>query len=661
MMPHASSFADGRESDLNAPACADAALGCSDLLDDDDDDGSGGADSWSLLELDPNSRAASAVGGGGRDPTLALDESDTRNGGDLDEDLDANEDDAGQVQVEDENDEDEDDDDDDDEDDADDDADDADLDGYEIENLDDPVPTRMRRVSFDEDEMAVSAIASGAGRIPARAARMGAAIGGVDLDEEDEVIDYDDTPGDILELSSVAADLDDAGIDIEPDDLLDDDGLPAALGKEDDDDEDDDEELFKEAASVLAGGSLFALGLDGSVRGDSSELTDFALGRNSDETNDIDGDRDDTRPIDLEAEISRKAPLTDIASTIDETDEDDLPPGLAPRALIRRAPPIADFNKLVEQGKTQLLPAEMDELDDFGEGSLEEEDAPGTGPKNLDAYVDHDEDDDEGSAFGVTSETAFGRVWELNDDMYVTITEPGFAYTYEIDEGDEEDQDSATRRRGADAGWGGTLKSDARSELPEGSREWIARQAYDLMTKSTYNEMYRWTRLHDTPPGNISALFPSEPPAPAKFARTPLNNAPPSPEGSMVMPDGVDDDLGVPELLLDDQNSNDAIDILEIDGKMGASDIGLDAIERSVNFPCIYKFKVVGSGDDFASSLARDVERVIGRSVPEEKFEFEPAGRYQRIIINVEVENARQVTALYDAIRVNPQVKFSYG
>jgi putative lipoic acid-binding regulatory protein len=80
-----------------------------------------------------------------------------------------------------------------------------------------------------------------------------------------------------------------------------------------------------------------------------------------------------------------------------------------------------------------------------------------------------------------------------------------------------------------------------------------------------------------------------------------------------------------------------------------------------VDFPCVYKFKVVGSGDNFVSSLTSDMEAVLGRRVPPSAFEFEPAGRYQRIIINVEVDSARQVTDLYEAVRTASGVKFSYG
>jgi putative lipoic acid-binding regulatory protein len=615
------------------------------------EDGVGGFEDSLKSEIDPVSRSASTVGGRDRSMALGDDDDDV-----IDEEVGGDDLDADELDDEDDDDADEDDEDEDD-DDGDDDED-EDLNGYDISNVDDPVPSRARRVGYDEGEIDLAGMDAGAGRIPARAGRMNTAVGGVDLDEEDEILDYDETPGDILELSSVPVDLEDGEIELEPEDLLEDE----QLGKEDDE---DDEELFKEAASVLAGGSLFGLGLDGAMRGDSSEVTGFALGVDVDESDEPDRDEGDganAGPDDFKREASGKTALTDIASTIDETDEDELPPGLAPRDMKRRSSPLPDFEELLEQGRTQMMPVELDDMDDFADGMLDEDDGPGSGPKNLDAYLDRDEDDDEEGSFGVTSDTAFGRVWELNDDMYVTITEPGSAYTYEIDESDEEDQDSATMRRGKDAGWSGTLKADARQELPTGSREWIARKAYDLMTESTYNELFKWTRLHDSPPGPIALLFPKEAPPPVKFGRTPLTSRPPSPEGSMRMPDGVDDeDLPRDERLFDDQNSVGPVDVLEVDAKKNGADMGLEAIERAVNFPCTYKFKVVGNGPDFARSLAEDVERVIGRRVPDEAFEFEPAGRYQRIILNVVVENARQVTELYDTIRVNPQVKFSYG
>ncbi|KAI0565186.1 hypothetical protein FGB62_21g39 [Gracilaria domingensis] len=74
--------------------------------------------------------------------------------------------------------------------------------------------------------------------------------------------------------------------------------------------------------------------------------------------------------------------------------------------------------------------------------------------------------------FALTSESSFGKVWELNEDTHVTITEPGQAYAYELDEDDEEDQEMSTVRRGKQGGWSGGLASYPTSaDLPEGSKE----------------------------------------------------------------------------------------------------------------------------------------------------------------------------------------------
>jgi putative lipoic acid-binding regulatory protein len=290
----------------------------------------------------------------------------------------------------------------------------------------------------------------------------------------------------------------------------------------------------------------------------------------------------------------------------------------------------------------------------------------------------------------VTSDTAFGRIWELNDDSYVTISDPGEMYAYELDEGDEDDQDmsSTQMRRGTDNGWGGKLQADALSELPVGSREWIARRAYELVCKSNHADMFRWTRARKSPPEDISNLFPDAPSAPPQLARTTLFSVAPDPDSEMLSPEEEEDEarmlaVGSDQSGFEKQNGdspvldnvfasvNGSADNQE--GRMTTSQVkararatdedttGFEAMERAVKFPCVYKFKVVGSGDDFVASITSDMERVIGRAVPQTAFEFEPAGRYQRIIINVEVESARQVTELYDAIRTNPLVKFSYG
>lgn len=280
------------------------------------------------------------------------------------------------------------------------------------------------------------------------------------------------------------------------------------------------------------------------------------------------------------------------------------------------------------------MPLDLDDEED------EEVDDDDVGEKGItDEYPDEDEE----SEFALTSQSSFGRVWELNEDTYVTITEPGQSYVYELDEEDEEDQEMASMRRGKQGGWSGGLASYPADSLPKGSKEWIARRAYELMTKATPKEMFRWTRWHDNPPESITELYPEDLPPPTPLGKTTLKFSSPTTETATIGKD-TSGTVGA----LEDQKAED-------------SEVRQNALERSIRFPCTYKFKVEGAGDDFPSCLRETVESAIERKLPEMELEVEPAGRYERVVIPVKVESAQEVTLVYDALRNDPSVKFSFG
>eukprot|EP00168_Porphyra_purpurea_P018432 TRINITY_DN6862_c0_g1_i1.p3 TRINITY_DN6862_c0_g1~~TRINITY_DN6862_c0_g1_i1.p3 ORF type:complete len:260 (-),score=106.86 TRINITY_DN6862_c0_g1_i1:1037-1816(-) len=92
------------------------------------------------------------------------------------------------------------------------------------------------------------------------------------------------------------------------------------------------------------------------------------------------------------------------------------------------------------------------------------------GPMGLDYYTnDGEEYEGDTDEFGVTQDTSFGRVWALNDDNYVTITEPGEGFAFgdaDVAATDEADNGSgsnalhehdATRR--ATPAWGASAAS----------------------------------------------------------------------------------------------------------------------------------------------------------------------------------------------------------
>ncbi len=276
-------------------------------------------------------------------------------------------------------------------------------------------------------------------------------------------------------------------------------------------------------------------------------------------------------------------------------------------------------------------------------------------PLGLDGY--RDLDDEEEAEFTLTSnrEGSFGRLWELNEDSYITITEPGQAYGYELDITDSDDQEMASVRRGSLGGWGSGLQNDAKNKYPKGSREWVARRSYDLLAKASPREMRIWTKRHGSPPDVINELFPKPRGPQAILGVAELNTeafeAEPSPASQLGR----------------SIESTRSIDFENEEGIPGEDDSGgssqaQSALERAIKFPCSFKFKVEGTGGEgLIDSLANDVQIVLNQKLPRSAFKQEPSGRYTRVIFSVEVAEAKHVTDLYDAFRQNPLVKFSYG
>lgn len=462
-----------------------------------------------------------------------------------------------------------------------DDAEDEDADNGDDDEDEDDELAAQAGAEDYEDDIPIATLSKRGGRI-STASRLSGPLAGVDIDDNDDVDDADE----ILET------IDD---DIPP--IFD---GPAALeeevhpsvppvGEEEDGElyEEESDEDIKSAADILSSSGLLGLGVKGGKRTDVSAVTSFALG-------------DVQAPPD-EAALGEGEDLEDDGPVLGADEEE-----------------------------------EEDELDD--EEAAEEKKA------GLDTYMDSDTNDDD-DEFTLTSKSSFGRVWELNDDNYVTITEPGQSYAYELDEEDEEDQEMSTMRRGKQGGWSGGLASYSAADLPKGSPEWVARRAYELVAQSNQVEMFKWTRRHRGPPPIIDALYPSDPPPPPRLPRTKLQFSTPDSEASIV---GTDSSAMTDEAPL-------------IQSMMVGDQHGQHALDRSVNFPCQYKFKVEGSGDDLIESLAADAEKLLGRSIPKSAFCLAPAGRYMRVEIMIDVESARQVTDLYDTLRSNPGVKYSYG
>lgn len=365
------------------------------------------------------------------------------------------------------------------------------------------------------------------------------------------------------------------------------------------------------------------------------------------------------------------------------------------------------------------------------------------GPQGLDFYTnDGEEYEGDTDEFGITQDTSFGRAWALNDDNYVTITEPGEAFAF-VDEdvvaqeADGDDADSSeslheqeATRRGAQPSWGGAATSawpaamGGSDALDAGSKEWAARVAYERSTKASAKDMYRWSRKHTGPPPGMDDLFPDFRPAELpKLARLtldvqdmPLDDGPvvdvasrlPGPETTddqseylsfyqeLYKYEGdVDDDavdggvarasvvngsvgVGVNEgIPLDTAEEEAQLEALEEatqqrvqdavtstgqrDTRAGASVADYHALSRTMTFPCEYRFKAVGDGEDFVRSVLADIEAVTGVAVAPESVIEEPSDRYRRLNIGVMVESAVQIGAVFEAIRANRHVRFCFS
>lgn len=411
--------------------------------------------------------------------------------------------------------------------------------------------------------------------------RMSGPLAAVDVDDNDDIDDADE----ILET------IDD---DIPP--IFD---GPAALEEVHPSIDGADKELFEEvdeeseedirsAADILSNSGLLGLGVEGGKRADISEVTSFAMG-------DVEGPARPPAPVPSEQ-------YDDEVALLDVDDED--------------------------------LDEEEEQQEDLQEGK-----------RSLESYMDADSEEDDDDYIPLTSKSSSGRIWELNDDNYVTITEPGQAYAYELDEEDQEDQEMSTMRRGKQGGWSGGLASYSARDMPKGSPEWVARRAYELVAKSNQVEMFKWTRRHRGPPPIIDKLYPADPPPPPRIPRTRLQFSTPDTGAGIVGTDSssVEDEQGRRQTPVPEKAE------------------GSHALDRAVNFPCQYKFKVEGSGDDLIDSLIADTEKILGKPVPDSAVHVQPAGRYKRVEIMVEVTSARQVTDLYDTLRNNSGVKYSFG
>eukprot|EP00184_Porphyridium_aerugineum_P003590 CAMPEP_0184694032 /NCGR_PEP_ID=MMETSP0313-20130426/2102_1 /TAXON_ID=2792 /ORGANISM="Porphyridium aerugineum, Strain SAG 1380-2" /LENGTH=990 /DNA_ID=CAMNT_0027152243 /DNA_START=630 /DNA_END=3602 /DNA_ORIENTATION=- len=106
------------------------------------------------------------------------------------------------------------------------------------------------------------------------------------------------------------------------------------------------------------------------------------------------------------------------------------------------------------------------------------------------------------------------HVWELNDDMYVTIVDAADSNLW-LD-GDEENFDilrQSVRK---------ALLSQNSRVAPEGSSQWLGTKMFEAAFDAHYTEMFAWTNDFKEPPSSICDLFPPSQPAPPRLKITTL-------------------------------------------------------------------------------------------------------------------------------------------
>eukprot|EP00178_Gracilaria_changii_P014216 TRINITY_DN40238_c0_g1_i1.p1 TRINITY_DN40238_c0_g1~~TRINITY_DN40238_c0_g1_i1.p1 ORF type:complete len:635 (+),score=155.46 TRINITY_DN40238_c0_g1_i1:219-2123(+) len=466
---------------------------------------------------------------------------------------------------------------------------------------------------------------------------------------------------------------------------------------EEDDAFDEDDELAAQAESEDFDDSMSIPGVAKRQKSAASKATSFPLGTVEDEENAHDSEdvlntiADEFEPVFDDQDVERDASASKLAAMVDDSsnadfdDEDD--------EDIRNAANILSESGILGLGLgdegvgVSSVTKSISSTDDDDDDKLEGNDEEYAFEELFDTESEQTSDEEEGKEnnvtvfdieeqrqrrqedeeFTLTTESSFGKVWELNEDTYVTITEPGQAYAYELDEDDEEDQEMSTVRRGKQGGWSGGLASyPTSSELRKGSKEWIARRSYELLAKSSPAEMFQWTRRHLSPPQAIANLYPKAKHKPAPLGKQVLNLE--SPDLSSVVNaieneenTGPTRDVGK-KTQKQKVNAKSDSGTFESESKKGETfESGRTALDRSVEFPCSFKFKIESSGEGFRDDIQQIVEESLRRNVEPLAFSVESEGKLERIEFNVTVQNSKEITDIFEALHSDERVKCSYG
>mmetsp|Transcript_28100 Transcript_28100/g.53530 ORF Transcript_28100/g.53530 Transcript_28100/m.53530 type:complete len:193 (-) Transcript_28100:217-795(-) len=88
-----------------------------------------------------------------------------------------------------------------------------------------------------------------------------------------------------------------------------------------------------------------------------------------------------------------------------------------------------------------------------------------------------------------------------------------------------------------------------------------------------------------------------------------------------------------------------------------------EELDAKVNdYPIMRGFKAIGTGgDDFVKSMVAQVEKALGRSVPEEVVAVRPSSKGKYVSVNIEpvvVNSGEEVLAVYTAMKEDSRLKW---
>eukprot|EP00172_Hildenbrandia_rubra_P002222 Plantae.Rhodophyta-Hildenbrandia_rubra.ctg2923.p2 GENE.Plantae.Rhodophyta-Hildenbrandia_rubra.ctg2923~~Plantae.Rhodophyta-Hildenbrandia_rubra.ctg2923.p2 ORF type:complete len:681 (+),score=180.39 Plantae.Rhodophyta-Hildenbrandia_rubra.ctg2923:3361-5403(+) len=291
---------------------------------------------------------------------------------------------------------------------------------------------------------------------------------------------------------------------------------------------------------------------------------------------------------------------------------------------------------------------------------------------------------DPNSMFFTQTKSGHGKIWLLNDDSHIVIT--GKGQKYSIDDFDEEglegtnydpanfetDQIDSPIRRPA------PLKVQERprpvltvpsKKLVKGSKEWIARRAFELIQNPDPRIMTRWTKRGVETPQAIADLYPKRSFTPIPRQTVTVDVPPPTEvvdEDDFFSENQDEEEIGDETHLIADREPDDLDDdditFDDRSSKQKQKDENrMNALSRAVSFPYIYKFKIEGKGANFYESLVRDIEKVSGKKVSEKDMQSELLGRKTRITFSLKVLSAEHLNEIYDTFGKNHSITMIYG